>query len=327
MGKSKKKDSSLDINPKTYSGEIIDLSQLPTVAKPLGLHSRTALKKIENMLYTAPSFFQAIHAAVSDEALVAVLTDDQKSKLAKGALKLMTKKDGSILATLINPATKQTVATIPLKQVKLSPEIGQALTSLSSQIQLAQIAEKIESVQRAVEGVQRGQENDRIATALSCQQKFLQALAFQNKSLKKQALLQIAMAAEDSRNFLMKSQRENVAFIQSQPESFWKKMISSAAPKEISSHMYEIQNSLYAINLVSLVEALAYQEIGEPVAAQQSLKYYGEHIQSTFLAQKGFVERLDQLDDSPTCYWSKTIPDIKNRIAALPGMTNKKGLN
>jgi len=90
--------------------------------------------------------------------------------------------------------------------------------------------------------------------------------------------------------------------------------------------MSEIRDSLYAVNIVSLVEAMAYQEIGETEAAQQSLKYYGEHLHTTFLDRNGFVERLDQIDDSPENYWSKTLPDIKQKIMALPSVERIKRL-
>lgn len=301
-----------------YSEVSLDLSKLPDIAKPLMLRANETLAKINEMLYTAPAFINVVKATVHKEVLAAVLTDEQKGKIASGALRLMTKKDGSLLATLVDPVTKHTVSNIPLQNVKISPEIRQAMTNYSSQIQMAQIAEKIELVQRAVEDVRLGQEYDRLATAFSCQQKFLQVRKFQNLELKNAALLRIAMDAEDSRNLLMQSQKANVDFIKEQPESIWEKIIKGAHPKDISSRMNEIRDSLYAVNLVSLVEAVAYQEMGEMEAAKQSLKYYGEHIQSTFLDKAGFVERLDQIDDSPENYWSETIPEIERKIAALP---------
>jgi hypothetical protein len=301
-----------------YDEVSLDLSKLSEVAQPLMLRANETLAKINEMLYAAPAFINVLKSMIPKEMLAAVLTDEQKVKIASGALRLMTKKDGSLLATLVNPITNRTVSNIPLKNVKISAEFGQAITNYSSQIQIAQIAEKIELVQKAVECVRIGQERDRLATAFSCQQKLLQVSKFTNLELKNVALLRIAMDAEDSRNLLMQSQKTNVDFIKEQPESFWDKMIKSAHPKEISFRMNEIRDSLYAVNIVSLVEAVAYQEMNEIIAAQQSLKYYGEHIRSTFLDNAGFVERLDQLDDSPESYWSKTIPEIERRIAALP---------
>lgn len=87
------------------------------------------------------------------------------------------------------------------------------MTSYATQIQMAQIAEKIQLIQVAVEEIRQGQEYDRLATAYSCQQKLLQAMAIKNKEVKARALLHIAFDAEDSRNLLMQSQSTNLEFI------------------------------------------------------------------------------------------------------------------
>lgn len=72
---------------------------------------RQFFSQIEKSLYTAPAFINAVKAAVPDVTLQAMLTDEQKQQIAKGALKLMTKKDGSLMANLISPETKKIVAT------------------------------------------------------------------------------------------------------------------------------------------------------------------------------------------------------------------------
>ena len=62
----------------------------------------------------------------------------------------------------------------------------------------------------------------------------------------------------------------------------------------------------------------AYQEMGETEAAKVSLDYYAKFIQRTYLETKGFVERLDMIDPSPENYWTQKLPEIENRILALP---------
>lgn len=320
-------DDPIYVSPEDY--EIIDASEysksitecfgsVPDVARPLISGAEKALKRIEQMLYTAPAFINTVKAAVPEEAYQVILTDEQKSKIASGALKLMTKKDGSLMANLIDPKTKKIVSTISLEKVKLSPEMTQAMASYATQMQMAQIAEQIQMVQVAVEEVRQGQEYDRLATAYSCQQKLLQAMAIKNPHLKEIALLQIASDAEDSRNLLMQSQSANVTFIQNQPESFWGKLVSGATPEKINARMNEIRENLCAVNMVSLAEAMAYQEMGEVEAAKLSLQYYAGYIQKTYLEPQGLVERLDMIDPSPENYWSHTLPDIKKRIYALP---------
>ena len=303
-----------------YKSDLVrHFDNMPEVANPLLSEAKRTFSKIKKALYSAPAFINAVNAAVPKEALQAVLTDDQRQKIAKGALKLMTKKDGSLLANLVDPKTKKIVASIPLKSVKMTPEMTQAIANLSNQMQMAQIAEQIQAVQIAVEDVRMGQESDRLATAYSCQQKLLQAMEIQDEELKKLVLLQLAASAEDSRNLLMLSQKSNVEFIKNQPENFFQKIISGSTPEKINSRMNEIRESLCAVNMVSFTEALAYQTLGEYAAAKKSLTYYAEFIDDTYVSIPGLIQRLDMIDPSPENYWSNTLPDISKKIKELPG--------
>lgn len=303
------------------TGYCTDLTEhfvnMPEIVNPLIKSAKQNFKKIEEMLYLAPAFINAIKAVIPKESYQAILSDEQKAQIASGALKLMTKKDGSLMANLINPETKKIISTISLEKIKLSPELSQAMVSYATQIQMVQVVEQIQMVRIAIEEIRQGQEYDRLAIAYSCQQKLLQAMSIKNPELKLMALSRIASDAEDSRNLLMQSQNVNVTFIKNQPESFWRKLVSGATPEKINIRMSEIRESLYAINMVSLVEAMAYQEMGEAETAQLSLQYYAEYIKKTYLDTNGFVERLDMIDPSPENYWSKTLPSIEQHIKAL----------
>ena len=307
------------VDASDYCADVeVYFSSVPEVAKHLLKSAKITLRKIENMLYSAPSFINTVKASIPDETFQAILTDEQKSQIAQGVLKLMTKKDGSLMANLVNPNTNRIVSTVSLKSVKVTPEISQAMTSYATQMQMAQIAEQIQLIQVAVEEVRQGQEYDRLATAYSCQQKLLQAMTIKNPELKAMALLRVTSDAEDSRNLLMQSQNANLTFIKNQPESFWGKLVSGATPEKVNSRINEIRESLCAVNMVSLSEAIAYHEMGETEAARLSLQYYAGYIQKAYLETKGLVERLDLIDPSPENYWSKTLPDIEKKIQVLP---------
>lgn len=293
-------------------------SKLPEVARPLVSDAEIALSKIEESLYSVPAFVNLIKSSLPEVSLQAVLSDDQKQKLATGALKLMTKKDGSLMAALINPETKKIVANIPLETMKSTPEISQAMTGFATQMQMAQIAEQIESVSIAIESVRKGQEDDRLAIAYSCQQKLLQAREIKNHELQSRMLLQVISDAEDSRNLLMLSQKSNLKFISDQPETTFGKLLKGEKPEKIESRINEIRDGLNAVNMVSLAEALAYSELGEKEAARRSLMYFADFIRETYLETPGFVERLDMIDPSPKNYWTSTLPRIKQNIVALP---------
>lgn len=307
------------IDASEYSEDLTEyFRDMPEVARPLLKSAKEAFSKIEQMLYSAPALINLVKASIPEQTFQAILTDDQKQKIASGALKLMTKKDGLLMANLVNPETNKIVSTISLQSVNLSPTISQAMTSYASQMQMAQIAEQIQVVQLAIEEVRQGQEYDRLAMAYGCQQKLLQAMEMKNPELKAMALLQIASDAEDSRNLLMQSQNVNLTFIKEQPESFFGKLLSGATPDKISQRMNEIRESLSAVNMVSLAEAMAYQEMGENAAACQSLQYYASYIEKAYLSTKGLVERLDLIDPAPENYWTKTLPNIRKKIQALP---------
>ena len=312
------------VETENYFNSIVEcFPNLPEVAKPLLQTAQQSSKNIEKMLCEAPNFIKMIKASVPQQTLQVILTDEQKAKIAKGALKLLTKKDGSLLAELIDPKTRKIVAQLPLESKNMTPALNEAMTSYAMQLQIAQIAEEIHDVQLAVEEVRQGQEFDRLALAYSCRQKFFQALQIKNPKLKAEALIKIAFDAEDSRNLLMQSQKANLLFIKEQPEKFIDKLLSGANPEKINFRMNEIRQSLFTVNAVSLVEALAYQQLGEMDAARLSLCYYAKYLQDNYLATEGFVQRLDLIDVSPVNFWSNALPNITDRIFALPCAKNE----
>lgn len=102
---------------------------IPNIAYSLVKNAKKCFSKIEQMLYTSPSFINMVKASIPEQTFKAILTNEQKEKLANGTLKLMTKKDGTLMANLVNPKTKKIVSTISLQSVDLAPELSQAMTS------------------------------------------------------------------------------------------------------------------------------------------------------------------------------------------------------
>ena len=294
-------------------GQDVNTFDIKTVIKE---SSKEAFEKIKKLLCTAPSMINLVKSSIPEELYTVVFTDEQKKKLKEGVVKLITKKDGNVMATLVGPNNK-IIANLPIKKIIKTPELGSALSAFSTQMQMAQLADEMRYIQKAVEEVHKGQEHDRLAKAYSCQQKLIQAMEVKNPELKNMILLKIVSDAEDSRNMLMQSQNINIEYIKSQPETFIRKLISGGKPEKINSRMNEIRESLCAVNLVSLVEAVAYQKMGEYEAAKKSLEYYASYIYKTYLTEKGLIDRLDLIDPSPENYWSKNLPEIGKRIEIL----------
>lgn len=280
--------------------------------------TQTSFNKIKQQLVNSNSFIDMLKKTIPKDELKAVLTDSQKLKINNGSLKLMTKKNGDLLASLVNSKTNKVVANIPLKKVKLSPSLSSTIVSYTYQMQLAEIKEQMDKICLKADEILEGQENDRLALVYSCYQKLLQTLEIKDDSLRKYSLLQIANTAEDSRNLLMLSQQSRLDFIKKQPESFWGKVINGEKKEIIDNKLKVIRDNLKAINTVSLIEAMSYHELGEYQSAKKSLEFFSNYINRTYLEDKYLIRRLD-LNDSDN-YWSKYLNEINKKIKALPNM-------
>ena len=307
------------------NNDFIELNDIDTleVAKPLKDKMNLLLSNIKDKILLVPGFIRMVKSFVPIKTLQAVLTNEQKEKIASGILKIMSKNDGTLIANLVDPQSGKIITNIPLKEIELTPELNKAMTDFALQLQLLQISAEIKSIKKAVEEVRKGQEYDRLATAYSCQQKFLQATLIKDIKLKKETLLRIALDAEDSRNFLMLSQKANIDFIKNLPDGYWKKMLSLTTSSEIDSRMNEIREGFSTINMVSLVEALAYHELEEYGSEQQSLIYYADFIQKTYLDDSKLLKRLDSIDPSTERYWTTKVPIIETKIRKQKELYNK----
>uniref|UniRef100_UPI0030CE169B hypothetical protein n=1 Tax=Fusobacterium nucleatum TaxID=851 RepID=UPI0030CE169B len=284
-------------------------------AKPIKDNMDLLLSNIKDKLLVASPFIQMINEYFPNRTLQAVLTNDQKQKIANGILEIMSSKNGeNLVAALRDPKTKKIVANIPLQEVDLGPDFYKAITDCTLQFQLLQISAEIKSIQKAVEEVRRGQENDRLATAYSCQQKFLHTMLFKDSELRRNSLLRVALDAEDSRNHLMASYKENIEFIKSLPESNLKKFFSFTSSSKIASRMNELRESFSAITMVSFIEASVYHMLDETKSEYQSLIYYNDFIKNTYLEDSNFLLKLNSNDSHSDDYWINHIPSIQNKM-------------
>lgn len=314
------------IDGKTF--EVIDDEKIDDYYENSGIASsiiqkmKNNLRNMKAILYKAPSFVETVKTIVPRDAYDLVLSTDQKEKLASGSLQLMKSGD-DLIATLIDPKTKKIVSHINLKKIRINPEFSKELNNYLHQSQLMEIANKIEYVQLAVEEVRQGQENDRLAIAYSCKQKLLQSLAIKDNNIKTMALINLISSSEDARNALMLSQSSNLEIIKKQLDDFIERFLNGKDDKEIDKRMNEIRENLNSVNILSLIETVAYQELGEEYSAKICMEYYGDYIKKTYLDSPNLVARLDSIDPSPKQYWSKMLPSICEKVNALTQDSDK----
>lgn len=269
--------------------------------------------QIHDTLCALPAFLEVVERLVPVEEWVLVFTDEQKKELAKGALKLMAKKNGDIIAKVVDPKTHQIVANIPVKQVEKIKDINPAMNDFMVQMQLANLAQEMKEVHRVVSRIQQGLEFDRLASAYSNERKLKHARQIQSKELQTQALLMIAHSAEDSRSRLMLGMKEDIQFIMGQPENEFIKLFTTN-PKEINDRMNEIRSRVVAINQDSMTEATAYWALGEKQAALNTIENYRMFLEDSELTKREVLNRLDVVDPNPENYWTKQFPTIQDTV-------------
>lgn len=269
--------------------------------------------QIHDTLCALPAFLEVVERLVPVEEWVAVFTDEQKKELAKGALKMMAKKDGDIIGVLVNPKTHEIVANVPIKQVERIKDINPAMNDFMVQMQLANLAQEMKEVHRVVSRIQQGLEFDRLASAYSNERKLKYARQIQNKELQTQALLMIAHSAEDSRSRLMLGMKEDIQFIMGQPENEFIKLFT-INPTEINNRMNEIRSRVVAINQDSITEATAYWALGEKQAALNTIENYRMFLEDSELTKREVLNRLDVVDPNPENYWTKQFPTIQDTV-------------
>lgn len=272
--------------------------------------------QIHDTLCALPAFLEVVERLVPVEEWVLVFTDEQKKELAKGALKLMAKKDGPLLAKLVDPKTKKIIANVPIKQLKKIKDLNPAMNDFMVQMQLANLAQEMQEIHRAVSRIQQGLEFDRLASAYSNERKLKHARQIQNKELQTQALLMIAHSAEDSRSRLMLGMKENIQFIMQQPEQSFLKYFSKNLD-EINERMNEIRSRVVAINQDSLTEATAYWALGEKQAALNTIENYRMFLEDSELTKREVLNRLDVVDPNPENYWTKQFPTVQETVQKI----------
>ena len=272
--------------------------------------------QIHDTLCALPAFLEVVERLVPVEEWVLVFTDEQRKELAKGALKMMAKKNGDIIAKVVDPKTHQIVANIPVKQVERIKDITPAMNDFMVQMQLANLAQELKEIHSVVSRIQQGLEFDRLASAYSNERKLKYARQIQNKELQTQALLMIAHSAEDSRSRLMLGMKENIDFIMHQPENEFIKFFATN-PKEINDRMNEIRSRVVAINQDSMTEATAYWALGEKQSALNTIENYRMFLEDSELTKREVLNRLDVVDPNPENYWTKQFPTIQDTVQKI----------
>ncbi|WP_142427532.1 hypothetical protein [Enterococcus durans] len=212
---------------------------------------------------------------------VAKLSEYAKKKLKSGEWILgIRKKTGETYAVIKDAATGKSLSYVTLDK-KVVQNIGNLPELSAIQGQLADIVEKIESLNRLVERVEQGQYNDRYAGFFSARQMVIEALASSDETIKKELLIAAVKTNNDTIAKLMLAiHQDTVAFIDMK--------IKPKEAKQIDNHL---QNSIGYLNSSVQLNLVAHTVLGEQQSLIATLVNYKEFIGQTLLKEVGDTGR------------------------------------
>lgn len=290
---------------------------LPDFLMPLIDQAKENIGVIENFLYTSPTFIAMVAEKVPESDYRLIFTNEQKKQIRKGLIELIVDANGNTRATLRDKSSKKILTNVPVEEFLDTTNIKNNMIYLSMQLQMAQISEQISSISEGIKSIKQGQENDRLAKAYALEQAFYQACQLKNTDYRSYALLNICQNAEEARNLLILSQKENIRVINEHPESNLKKLLSKDKNSEIKTAVSELGQSLAAINRISLIQSMAYYQLEEYDAANLSFKYYADFIKESYLNSGTFIMRLSGLDPNENNTWIKDFKELEKNINLL----------
>ena len=167
-----------------------------------------------------------------------------------------------------------------VSQVTLDKRVVQHLGSLPAllaiQGQLVLIAEQIETLNRNMKRVERGQYNDRFAGFFSARQLIIEGLSSENEDIKKELLLSSVKVSNDTIGKLMVSIHHDVSTLINTKTNY----------KDAIRIDNLLQTSLGYLNSSVQLNLIAYTALGEKQALLATLMNYLSFIKQELMMRK-----------------------------------------
>lgn len=253
-----------------------------------------------NLIQLFPLIKEAIQASLPQKILTADITPEIKRLLSNRTLELMRDKKDNIMAILKAPGRGGTIKQqLRLKEISVTPGITQAVNGLYTQMQLQRLTGSIEKLQGSVDRLLLNHQNDMLAMCHSCRRQLEQAVLIKNPALSTQKLLQLTSDCENARSRIMETLRCDIAFVMQRPTGIIGQLFDSKT-ELVDERILNIRTEISALNQASLIEARAYQALGETEAMAESLLGYGNYLKDVFIPESSgeVLAKLESHDGS-----------------------------
>lgn len=268
----------------------------------------------------APAIYDAIDKMMGagDVKYVADFSKAAMELMERGELVFsVEKKTGELLPQLRSVKTGRVYEKARIRVEDVPADIMPSITTLQTQIMMAEIMGRIESVAANVEALRLEAQADRIAAAESAWQQLQQAVQIRDTRLREQKMLDIAAKATDARCQLEGNFKTNLMI------AMGKKGRSKDWGQAANTAMVDLS----IIALSARTEYAAYCLLDEKDAAYAALSQFKEFVTTNRLSDKGTLLSINSLSSANRDNITRDFHTIAREVIKIgPSVTETKRL-
>jgi hypothetical protein len=266
-----------------------------------------------------PNLAIIIENLKNDEIFRVVVSPEITEKIKDGVYILKKRVDGTGYLPTVADSTSGKFAkqvTLNVENVSNNLELLSSINNIMMQGQLNNIMHGIEEINRKINRILTGQENDRIALNNSAKQQYSEAILVNNDNLKYILLSNVIKTANDSKYQLIETMKNDIEYISDLSDNFIDQLIEGRKYKNKNDRMNSLRRAFITINSATELCSASYFEMHEFDAMKKCINSYGSFIKDIQASDNNIFIKLNSWDDKSDNFWikypKKTIENIDN---------------
>ena len=243
-------------------------------------------------------------------------TPELRKLMSEGRLRFKVDKQGELMAVLQdgkNVIRKQ----VRLEKVHLTPDVKQAVDSLTMTAYLGQILREIQSLHDSINELHIEMQDDRLALADAAKDQFLQAQVIPDSKLRATAVLNAISAATEAKHRLMRHYtRSSALVLNNSGQNVLQMFLSKTKGKELDEKASDALNDLAQIAVSVQVECAGWSALGAYPSIEKSLLGFRQFIDQQHLDNPDTLLLLNENSDRNLKQVVSGFTDITRQITA-----------
>lgn len=272
-------------------------------------HLANLLRRLPAMVDVA----QKLKGLTEADNYKVVIPPDLLRRIQESSAHLGKSTSGGWSANIHDSKTGAILGQISL--VDIPPELISSLSQVATQSSLAQIAERLETIENKIDAVLQGQRDDRIGLLDSAENLYIMAASATDPENRRELLRKAVGQLSEARGRMIRSLESNIASINELPSDKWEIILKSLVrnlPKEAETRSELLEAMFRDVLRASCLMALACGQLGETASLKESWRPLEKFMPKIQAAQR---KALRWFPSNPTA-----LPD---KLTTLLSTTDK----